>query len=82
MNRTQHAKHRQQLLEAWQSARKATVEAKQKAREAESHFNNCTDIERAAWLALKDAEIYEKFSPTGEWVYSQTVHPITKEETQ
>jgi hypothetical protein len=53
----------EQAKTAWEEARKASETAKKaaerarkKADEALAHFNKCYDLERAAWVAMKDAE--------------------------
>lgn len=47
---------RDTLLGAWQSSREATLAAQQKKNEAQAHWQRCVDQERAAWLALQDAQ--------------------------
>jgi hypothetical protein len=53
----------EQAKTAWEEARNASEKAKKaaerarkKADEALAHFNKCYDLERAAWVAMKDAE--------------------------
>lgn len=43
----------EEARDASQKAREALLSAKQKVREAESHFNSCWDTERSRWLALQ-----------------------------
>lgn len=42
------------LREVWERARNEAERARQLMREAEAHFNYCKDMERSAWVALKD----------------------------
>lgn len=43
----------EEARDASQKAREALLSAKQKVREAESHFNSCWDTERSMWLELQ-----------------------------
>lgn len=69
--------NQEELVAAWQEAKKATQAAKKSMREAESHFINCEALERQAWQAVQESEwITARSRKTGEVLWIQRANVV------